>query len=1116
MVTGRIAVLLGQADEGYQRDFVSGIMQQAFEMNYDVCVFSMYIKYQNSKEREAGESNIYNLINYDLFDGVIILSDTIQTPGINEKIEEHIHEVFDGPVVCVDTDSKYFYSFWTDGYDVIYKIVSHMIEEHGLKDMAFLTGRKKHIHSIRRLEAYKKAMEDYGFEVRDDRVFYGDFWYTSGTGCAERLLRDRDNLPEAVICANDCMAIGLADELTRNGIRIPEDIAVAGYGATEEGKTCPKSLTSGIIPAKEYGAYSVICLMDIMKGREVSEFTFEADFYRGESCGCTDQSVMGNRIAREEWANLENEEGYFSMHNYLHDDIFLGNSLEEYINIVYENIFQLEDVDRLSIALNQEWLEEDKLFALDNSYDGYSDKMLDALSYYKHNSGMGRVGGFELFDSKQMLPDLDYMSTPRGYVFTPLYMENITFGYAMVSYGENPRAYDETFRLWIRTVSRGLEVLRRNMVIDYYKNHYFGLKDMVDKQSNDKKVFGRIKDKELSADEIRELEEVERILNHNLLTYHFQPIVNAVDGEIYSYEALMRSDSEWKIPPLQIIKQADKLNRLADVEKATFINVLDIIDKNKEVFEGKKVFINSIPGSGLQEDDYNKLKNLLGKHSDYAVVEITEQAELHDAELSDIKSDFNDLGIELAVDDYGTGYSNISNLLRYMPDYVKIDRSLLTDINDSSQKQHFVRETVEFCHANNIRALAEGVETSEELATVIRLGVDFIQGYYVSRPLPEIVSSVDSNVKMEINRYHREMEDGSADKAYIAGQFNRINLSSIIKDNIKSIVIGDASSTFRDITIVGAPGISNEINLEVLEGYDGRIIIENVNLTSIKNRPCIKLAENSSLTLRLNGTNSLNGGGIMVPESSRITFEGDGDLNIKVAASENYGIGNEFDKRHGLIEFYQDGEIFIESKGKTCVGIGSGEGGDIRINKGKYTINVNGDDGVGLGSFRGGDNLIIHDCDLQINTVVRNGVCLGTYEKNISIDAWRSLIQCTAAGKNITAVGTFNGEYADIFLHDMSMTTSVRADYSTGLGSYNGTSKLVVETAAYVYQGMGKYALAYGGKSENSGAKFNNADIIIDLKSDGGVASMIKKENSEIKYSRCKMIINGEEQSVDF
>ena len=59
-------------------------------------------------------------------------------------------------------------------------------------------------------------------------------------------------------------------------------------------------------------------------------------------------------------------------------------------------------------------------------------------------------------------------------------------------------------------------------------------------------------------------------------------------------------------------------------------------------------------------------------------------------------------------------------------------------------------------------------------------------------------------------------------------------------------------------------------------------------------------------------------------------------------------------------------------------------------------------------------------------------------------------------------------------------------------------------------------ALAYGGKSENSSMKLNNADIIIDLKSDGGVASMITKDNSEMKYSRCKMIINGEEQSVDF
>ena len=118
-----------------------------------------------------------------------------------------------------------------------------------------------------------------------------------------------------------------------------------------------------------------------------------------------------------------------------------------------------------------------------------------------------------------------------------------------------------------------------------------------------------------------------------------------------------------------------------------------------------------------------------------------------------------------------------------MPDYVKIDRSLISDIQDNSQKQHFVSEVINFCHANNIKALAEGVETAEELRTVIRLGTDLIQGYYVARPAAEIIDSVDSNVKMEIARYHREREDGSSESIYKAGQTNRISINNLIKEN---------------------------------------------------------------------------------------------------------------------------------------------------------------------------------------------------------------------------------------------------------------------------------------------------------------------------------------------
>ena len=180
MVKGRIAVLTAQSDEAYQRDFLMGVEKCAFESGYDVCIFSMYIKYQNTPERERGEATIYTLINYDLFDAVIVMADCIQTPDLWGFIEEDIHERFAGPVILVDMNSKYFKSFWTHGYKLIYKLISHLIEEHDYKDILFIAGKKWHEHTVKRVEAYKDAMSDHNLKVTDDMIFYGDYWYTSG------------------------------------------------------------------------------------------------------------------------------------------------------------------------------------------------------------------------------------------------------------------------------------------------------------------------------------------------------------------------------------------------------------------------------------------------------------------------------------------------------------------------------------------------------------------------------------------------------------------------------------------------------------------------------------------------------------------------------------------------------------------------------------------------------------------------------------------------------------------------------------------------------------------------------------------------------------------------
>ncbi len=244
---------------------------------------------------------------------------------------------------------------------------------------------------------------------------------------------------------------------------------------------------------------------------------------------------------------------------------------------------------------------------------------------------------------------------------------------------------------------------------------------------------------------------LELLIEKNLFQYHFQPIVNAKNGDIYAYEALMRTDASIGMNPLEVLEAAKEYNCLYEIEWATMFNVMERFAKEQEKFGRCKVFINTIPGYFLKDEDINKLVDKYGKYMDNVVFELTEQNTVSDEELSSIRRmSGGGENSQIAIDDYGTGHSNIVNLMRYAPQVIKVDRFLVSDIHKDRNKQMFVRSTIEFARMNNIMVLAEGVETSNELRMVIDLGVDLIQGYYTGRPVPEPVSAIAEDIRREI------------------------------------------------------------------------------------------------------------------------------------------------------------------------------------------------------------------------------------------------------------------------------------------------------------------------------------------------------------------------------
>lgn len=608
-----------------------------------------------------------------------------------------------------------------------------------------------------------------------------------------------------------------------------------------------------------------------------------------------------------------------------------------------------------------------------------------------------------------------------------------------------------------------------------------------------------------------EMTEAGHILENNLFDYHFQPIVSAKNGEIYSYEALMRPRSKLRISPLDILKYAEITGSLSMVEYCTFSNILGIIDKDKSQFRGRRVFINSIPGAYLDYSRETEVGLLLRRHADTAVVEITEHSDLDEDAIDALKTSLDNVGIKMAIDDFGTGYSNISNLLNYMPNYVKIDRSLLSGIQNSPRKRHFVREIVDFCRDNDILALAEGVETTEELREVILLGVDLIQGYYTARPQAEIMESIPYEIRQEIIHYHQERQDGQMKQMYTAETSERIQLDRLAKNGFRCISINASGGKY---IVEGDPSTIYDIHIEIAEGFKGRLVLENAGLSNIHGRPSIDVGKNGELTVILKGENRLKNGGIHIPPESKLIMNGIGNLTIMLDTQEYYGIGADIKSSHGDLVFDQDGCIMINVGGGTGVGIGGGMGGNVHILRGKYILNMNSSVGVGIGSMYMDTFINMDKCDFSADVSLTNGTVLGSVSGGTNVRILNSSIKVYAGGNEVAGIGTLEGPCSFVSFEESSMMLNMSAECCTGVGALHGHTDLMIRSAGIRINCEGARVMPFGGFSRDTVAHIINADTSLNLKTSIDFMDNIDKERLNIEHGRMFVMVNGYEYDV--
>ncbi len=212
----------------------------------------------------------------------------------------------------------------------------------------------------------------------------------------------------------------------------------------------------------------------------------------------------------------------------------------------------------------------------------------------------------------------------------------------------------------------------------------------------------------------------------------YQPIVSWPEQQIYGYEALVRSwQAEMPTPGL-LFDAAERLGRVQELG----MSIRSALSRSIESAPADALIFTNVHALDLAHESLFESDAPLTRHAARVVLEVTERASLQRiANLNERVRRLRGLGYRIAVDDLGAGYAGLSSFAQLEPDIVKLDMSLVRDIDVSSSKVSLVRSMVQVCTQElHMQVICEGVETTRERDTLERLGAGLLQGFLFARP----------------------------------------------------------------------------------------------------------------------------------------------------------------------------------------------------------------------------------------------------------------------------------------------------------------------------------------------------------------------------------------------
>lgn len=467
----KIALFVGEVAAEYQSEVTGGITEEVRKQGYSLHIFNNFGSYSPNIFHCYGEKSIIHIPDLTSYDGVILAGDTFNVEGMYEELTEMLQQSTDCPVICLRREDSRFHSILTENYESVCKMVEHFILVHGFRHICFMSGRREMKDAQLRLKAYRDTMEKFGLPVTEHMVFYGNYWKNMGDEALDWFLEGDESLygggvlPQAIVCANDYMAISICDTLHKRGISIPDQVCVSGFDDVEESRVSIPSLTTIKVNYRDMGRRAVQMLENLWQGRDAREDIGGVEAvgkYRG-SCGC-DQNIDEEAV-KKLFHHKEKLQNALYHGGSMHVDMENADTFRALMNVgrAYISAIRFKQV---YICMCDEQERQEEKAAMMNQYTEHM--VLRNVMNMKED-----IPHDERFPRRDLLPAAYHREGEILYI-SALHERNDCFGYVVLT-TDCPDDLRYQFQTWISSMSMSLAKLQmyeENQALNEMRRQY--------------------------------------------------------------------------------------------------------------------------------------------------------------------------------------------------------------------------------------------------------------------------------------------------------------------------------------------------------------------------------------------------------------------------------------------------------------------------------------------------------------------------------------------------------------------------------------------------------------------------------------------------------------------